>query len=213
MRGGGGRTATSLEVRLNVYDLHAANEFVAAIGLGLYHSGVEIDGREYVFGQGSGVADVAPRSAPNALFRTSVPMGRVDDRAAVARAVDDLLGEFREAAYDVITKNCNHFADALVYRLVGRRIPAWINRAAMFGSCVACLVPRGDPTLRGDPAFRGGMGASPAPPAFRSFEGRGYALAASTPPRPPPLDRGALDSAKRDAIRNAALRRFECSPD
>ena len=32
MRGGGGRTATSVEVRLNVYDLHAANEFVAAIG-------------------------------------------------------------------------------------------------------------------------------------------------------------------------------------
>ena len=95
MRGTALRTTTSTPVKLNVYDLHVANEFVAAIGLGLYHSGVEIDGREYVFGSGSGIADVAPRSAPNAIFRASIPMGSFDGGSReVARAVDELRSTF-----------------------------------------------------------------------------------------------------------------------
>ena len=219
MFGASSRTATSRTVTLNVYDLHAANEFIAAVGLGLYHSGVEIDGREYVFGQGSGIADVPPRSAPNAVFRVGINMGAFDgDRGGVARALDDLRTEFQPDRYDVITKNCNHFADALVFRLLGRRIPSWVNRAAMFGSCVACLVPRGDPTQPAIGGATGGGGGSawtPAAPAFTSFEGRGYARAAGSAPAPAAVDRGLADdeAAKRDARRNAALRRFGARPD
>lgn len=217
MRGTALRTTTSTPVKLNVYDLHVANEFVAAIGLGLYHSGVEIDGREYVFGSGSGIADVAPRSAPNAIFRASIPMGSFDGGSReVARAVDELRSTFPESGYDLVSRNCNHFADALVFELLRKHIPAWVNRAAMFGSCIACLVPRDrDPT-----SIEDGRPTSWTPNAptatFRSFEGQGYQLVAPSTPtqrRDRNEDHEASLSAKRAQIRNAALRRFDCSPD
>ncbi|CAN0178973.1 unnamed protein product, partial [Hapterophycus canaliculatus] len=36
-------------VTLNVYDLSPVNEFGHPIGLGVFHSGLEVDGREYTF--------------------------------------------------------------------------------------------------------------------------------------------------------------------
>ncbi|KAH8064515.1 Lys63-specific deubiquitinase [Aureococcus anophagefferens] len=166
------RTTTSSTVRLNVYDLHQANAFVEAMGFGLYHSGVEIDGREYVFGSGQGIGDVPPRTAPNAVFRASIDMGSYDGGArGVARAIDDLRASFPNNGYDLVGKNCNHFSDALVFALLKKHIPAW-----------------------------------------RSFAGAGYSLAPSTPPRIEDRD-GDAAAAKRDRIRTAALRRFDCSPD
>lgn len=38
------------EVRLNVYDLLEANKHIAWAGLGVFHSGVEVHGREYAYG-------------------------------------------------------------------------------------------------------------------------------------------------------------------
>ena len=203
------RTTTSSTVRLNVYDLHQANAFVEAMGFGLYHSGVEIDGREYVFGSGQGIGDVPPRTAPNAVFRASIDMGSYDGGArGVARAIDDLRASFPNGGYDLVGKNCNHFSDALVFALLKKHIPAWVNRAALLGSCVACLVPRDrDPT-----AIEHGARRPAAPAPQRGFAGAGYSLAPSTPPRIEDRD-GDAAAAKRDRIRTAALRRFDCSPD
>ena len=213
------RTQTTTTVRLNVYDLHQANEFVSAMGFGLYHSGVEIDGREYVYGGGSGIVDTTPRTAPNAIFRVAMDMGSLDGGSrAVARAIDDLRPQFPESGYDLISRNCNHFADALIFALFRRHIPSWINRAALLGSCVACLVPRArDPTALENGGGGGGGGwrptGAPARPPARSFKGAGYTLAPSTPPRRDMEDRDGDQAVKRDRIRNAALRRFDCSPD
>lgn len=43
----GARTEYSMDVKLNVYDLSEANGLLQPIGVGFYHSGVEINGREY----------------------------------------------------------------------------------------------------------------------------------------------------------------------
>lgn len=37
-------------VRLNVYDLHTCNDFFGVIGIGLYHSGIQLDNEEFAFG-------------------------------------------------------------------------------------------------------------------------------------------------------------------
>ena len=61
-----------IEVWVNVYDLHPANATFSAIGLGAYHSGVEIMGTETTFGhtdEGTGVFEHEPRQAPGARFR------------------------------------------------------------------------------------------------------------------------------------------------
>lgn len=39
------------KVFLNVYDLHENNEMLYPVGLGLFHSGVQVGRTEYTFGQ------------------------------------------------------------------------------------------------------------------------------------------------------------------
>jgi hypothetical protein len=43
-------TATVAKSRLNVYDLHDSNQYLYALGMGVFHSGVEINGTEWSFG-------------------------------------------------------------------------------------------------------------------------------------------------------------------
>ena len=54
----------------------------------------------------------------------------------------DLRTEFGPEAYNLITKNCNHFANALVYTLLAKQIPTYVNRLANLGSFVSCLLPK-----------------------------------------------------------------------
>ena len=138
----GGRQPAGVTVKLNVYDLDSpGNEFLSALGLGLYHTGVEVDGREYSYGAGYGIGDARPRSAAQnpgvARFRGSYVMGQAESLQALGRAVDELRGRFPASAYDLVQRNCNHFTDALVFALCGRHTPGWVNRAATVGSCVA----------------------------------------------------------------------------
>lgn len=54
----------------------------------------------------------------------------------------DLRDEFGPDRYNLIRRNCNHFANALVWRLLGRTIPGHVNRLADFGTCCSCLLPK-----------------------------------------------------------------------
>ncbi len=54
-------------VIVNVYDLNNINEYLWQIGLGAYHSGVEIEGREFSFGAGSGVFEMTAREVPGIM--------------------------------------------------------------------------------------------------------------------------------------------------
>eukprot|EP01079_Euglenida_sp_SAG-EU17-18_P008893 gene8893-1595_t len=39
------------EVALNVYEICCLNEYLEPLGIGAYHTGVEVYGREYAFGK------------------------------------------------------------------------------------------------------------------------------------------------------------------
>lgn len=58
------------------------------------------------------------------------------------KAVDDLRISFGPNDYNLIRKNCNHFANSLVYQLVGKQAPGYINRIADVGACCSCLLPK-----------------------------------------------------------------------
>ncbi|CAI7809512.1 unnamed protein product [Closterium sp. NIES-54] len=66
-------------VYVNVYDLTRYNDVLYWLGLGVFHSGLEVHGVEYAFGAHdqacSGVFELPPRCAPGFLFRTSIPVG------------------------------------------------------------------------------------------------------------------------------------------
>eukprot|EP01065_Artemidia_motanka_P003349 TRINITY_DN11615_c0_g3_i1.p1 TRINITY_DN11615_c0_g3~~TRINITY_DN11615_c0_g3_i1.p1 ORF type:complete len:170 (+),score=44.41 TRINITY_DN11615_c0_g3_i1:170-679(+) len=129
------------EVRLNVYRLMYKDNFAAAVwagmdavGLGLYHTGVEVHGREFLFGQ-SGIVCSKPRELLNPAwtFIESIPMGKT---ALSARQVFETLGGqpgWEGKAYCPLRYNCNDFSEVFCrYLLRGScpEFPAKLNRAA-----------------------------------------------------------------------------------
>ena len=132
------------KVLLNVYDLSPANDYLFPVGLGLHHSGVEIDAREYSFGSGGGIFEGPPKEAGGARFRFQIDMGAYDGGLKeLNQALDDLRSSgFGAADYNLVRKNCNHFCQALCWRLLQRSIPAYVNRLADLGNCCSCLLPK-----------------------------------------------------------------------
>ena len=129
---------------LNLYDLSPANDYLFPMGLGLHHSGLEIDGREYSYGDGGGIFEGPPKEAPGARFRCQIELGSFDGGSKeLNQALDDLRsnGGFGSNGYHLVKRNCNHFCNALSYRLLKRPIPPYVNRLADIGNCCSCLLP------------------------------------------------------------------------
>jgi deubiquitinase DESI2 len=139
-----GPRRASTEVYVNVYDLAPANDVLHPIGLGLYHTGVEIMGVEYTFASQSGIFRHTPKAVPQATFREQLPMGKMDGGSAEIKAIIDALGDekFGPNDYHIIRNNCNHFASALCLKLLHKPLPGYINRLADIGNCCSCLIPK-----------------------------------------------------------------------
>mmetsp|Transcript_20441 Transcript_20441/g.19660 ORF Transcript_20441/g.19660 Transcript_20441/m.19660 type:complete len:253 (-) Transcript_20441:133-891(-) len=139
----GGRTRMGTKVFLNIYDLAPVNEYLYPVGFGLHHSGVEILGQEYSFASGAGIFDSTPKEAPNARFRETIEMGTFQGGSSeLSTIIHDLRSDFGPDKYNLIKQNCNHFANALIWALLGRVIPAHVNRLADIGTCLSCLIPK-----------------------------------------------------------------------
>ena len=135
-------------VRLNVYDMYWLNDYASSLGVGIYHSGIEVYGVEYAYGGHpfafSGVFENTPQDAEelgdNFRFRESILLGETDFTAGDVRHMVQLLGhEYRGDKYHLISKNCNHFTSALARSLTGRDIPAWVNRLALISGSIPFL--------------------------------------------------------------------------
>mmetsp|Transcript_13495 Transcript_13495/g.22163 ORF Transcript_13495/g.22163 Transcript_13495/m.22163 type:complete len:214 (-) Transcript_13495:103-744(-) len=144
----GSRTSTGSKVTLNVYDLGPHNNYTHEFGIGTYHSGVQVGGREYTFAGGSGVFFHDPKDVPGeATFRESVELGTYTGTSmALDKILDTLKPQFSEDSYNLVSKNCNHFSDAFVFAMLNVRIPGYVNRLANLGNMVSCLFP---PSLLG----------------------------------------------------------------
>ena len=117
-------------VQVNVYDLQENNDTWYQWGLGFYHSGVQVDDQEYTFSSG-GVFSHAPKNVPDARFRETIKIGVFRGNSSdFDRILAQLRTEFPGTEYNVLSKNCNCFADTLVKRLLNQEIPPYINRMA-----------------------------------------------------------------------------------
>ncbi|GAV72849.1 DUF862 domain-containing protein [Cephalotus follicularis] len=141
-----GEGNSETQVVLNVYDLTPINHYTSWFGFGIFHSGLEIHGKEYGFGAHdfpvSGVFEVEPRSCPGFIFRCSIPLGRIKMSPSEYRSfIETAASEYHGDTYHLISKNCNHFTDDISWRLTGKHIPGWVNRLARLGALCSCLLP------------------------------------------------------------------------
>nr|CUU97667.1 hypothetical transcript [Hymenolepis microstoma] len=129
----------SSPVIVNVYDMSSLNEYISSIGLGVYHTGVEVYEREYCYSGhqlgGSGIFEMIPRDSenlgPNYIFKTSIVAGCTDfSYRDVCTILSTMEKEFRGDQYHLLRKNCNHFSSAFIDILCGATLPKWINRLA-----------------------------------------------------------------------------------
>jgi hypothetical protein len=130
----------SKPVFLNIYHLHSNWERtnqVAGQFLGLggaFHAGVEIAGTEWTYGC-EGVSENEPRRHPENIYAESIRIGETDlssdDIANIVRKLQDV---WRGEDYDMLRHNCCSFSRELCKELVGKPIPAWVDRLAHLAS-------------------------------------------------------------------------------
>ncbi|KAK9666495.1 hypothetical protein RND81_14G188600 [Saponaria officinalis] len=136
----------SIPVYLNVYDITPLNGYAYWFGLGVYHSGVQVHGVEYAFGAHeyptTGIFEGEPKQCQGFMFRKSILVGWTELCAEeVKKVMDELSNVYRGNAYNLITKNCNHFCNDACIRLSGNPIPSWVNRLARIGFLCNCMIP------------------------------------------------------------------------
>ncbi|KAF2321490.1 hypothetical protein GH714_000088 [Hevea brasiliensis] len=61
--------------------------------------------------------------------------------AEVRAVMEELAEKYRGNAYNLITKNCNHFCNDACIRLTANPIPRWVNRLARIGFLCNCVLP------------------------------------------------------------------------
>ncbi|XP_059642662.1 deSI-like protein At4g17486 isoform X2 [Cornus florida] len=122
------RKTGKVPVYLNVYDITPINGYAYWLGLGVYHSGLQVE----------------PKQCPGFTFRKSILMGRTDiSPKEVHVLMEKLAVDYPGNAYNLITKNCNHFCNDACFRLIGKPIPRWVNRLARLGFLCNCVLPAG----------------------------------------------------------------------
>ncbi|KAG5618681.1 hypothetical protein H5410_018505 [Solanum commersonii] len=136
----------SVPVYLNVYDLTSINGYAYWLGLGVYHSGVQVHGIEYAFGaheySTTGIFEGEPKQCEGFTFRKAILIGWTEmSHGEVKRVMEEFAEKYRGNAYNLITKNCNHFCNDACVKLSGNPIPSWVNRLARIGLFCNCIIP------------------------------------------------------------------------
>jgi len=139
-------------VFLHVYDVskHTGVQWLNAVFAhrssplkfgGIFHVGVEVHGKEWFFGQskeGTGVTWMPPRSERDHHFRESVALPHTQlTPEAVSAVIRTMMGEYTGKSYELLRRNCCHFADDFCHRLGVGQIPAWTYRLASIGGSAA----------------------------------------------------------------------------
>lgn len=153
-----GPTMTS-EVLLHIYDVSnqacvqwlnsvLANRLSPIKFGGIFHVGVQINGKEWFFGhanRGTGVTWTVPLTLEEHHFRETIhlPHTKLPEHEVNA-IIASLQNEYMGRGYHLFRRNCCHFADDFCQRLGVGRIPAWTYRLANIGDSAVQTLQGGE---------------------------------------------------------------------
>ncbi|CAK0852127.1 unnamed protein product [Prorocentrum cordatum] len=84
-----------------------------------------------------GISCDEPREHPQHNYRQTIELKRTQLTAEqVAELISQLIEEYPGDDYDMLRRNCCHFADDFSRRLGAGRIPGWVHRLARLGARV-----------------------------------------------------------------------------
>ncbi|KAF7830336.1 deSI-like protein [Senna tora] len=109
-------------VYLNVYDLTPINGYAYWLGLGVYHSGVQVHGVEYAFGAHdrptTGIFEVEPRRCPGFTFRKSIYIGSTDmNPSEINWKVNPPLGKSTGSTGSTLEHTITNYAVIYLYSI------------------------------------------------------------------------------------------------
>mmetsp|Transcript_116693 Transcript_116693/g.341613 ORF Transcript_116693/g.341613 Transcript_116693/m.341613 type:complete len:365 (-) Transcript_116693:82-1176(-) len=142
-----------LTVRLHIYDVSReesiqklnrvlAHQYSPVKLGGVFHAGVEVNGLEWSFGYSPaeahpGVACVQPKKHPQHHFRQTVVLKETKmPPEDIAGIISNMIEEYPGYDYDLLRRNCCHFADDFCRRLGVGGIPGWVHRLARLGASI-----------------------------------------------------------------------------
>jgi len=129
-------------VSLHIYDLsHESivqwlNSLLLPVKMGAFHAAVEVGGLEWSFASDPrqlkpGVQCAIPRADLHHHFRETLELGRTALTAEeITATLRDLIEEYPGTGYDLLHRNCCHFADDFCKRLGVGPMPGWVYRLA-----------------------------------------------------------------------------------
>ena len=144
------------DVTLHVYQLAASegsnggsflSRMLPAVGLGAYHTSVEVAGYRYTFAANAGIIKTRSQNEgvpPGANFKTSVNLGACgcQNRGEINAIIKKLGDLFHGRSYHLVHRNCNHFTETFATALILydelvdsrqarlKTYPEWVNRLA-----------------------------------------------------------------------------------
>lgn len=106
------------------------SRLLPSVGLGAYHTSLQVDGSTYTFTAGAGIVRQnlsrtgtggVASCPPNAVFKEAIPLGSCRPKhrgevAAIAKALEEFFGPL--TAYHLVHRNCNHFTETFATALI-----------------------------------------------------------------------------------------------
>ena len=178
-------------IYLNIYDLpeqESRNEALQGVGVGFFHSGVEIRterGSQYEYSfSNAGIQRTRPQLAAFGHLREQIFMGRLDNDLGWFTEQVNNLGrvDFRPYMYNIVHRNCNHFSDAFCKVLLNKAIPEWVNRAAQIASTFASKPTETPATSTGQAFAMPGVVKGPDLSKYKDKGETRVTTTAATPP-------------------------------
>jgi len=113
---------------------------------GVFHAGVEVNGLEWSYGYSPslskpGVSCGKPRIHPQHVYRQTITLRNTKVVAEmIAEIISQLIEEYPGSDYNLLRRNCCHFADDFCRRLGVGGIPGWVHRLARLGAGVEAMI-------------------------------------------------------------------------